>query len=195
MKRYIRSNYDLEDLEHAILHDDPFSAEEFEEYWDAYHEPNADAIQAKDVRKGDIIVNTECAEEMDINDIFLVESIDKPSGIWEDFDVTFNIKNLSKDEMDQDIHYMDDEYVGVVVDEPMQRAIASSCGTVKGAFSSLTKQSLDTSTLVDFLTYQYKGYDGDKGDLFDKLSSKYNKEVATAVCKKVAASTSVKKHR
>lgn len=188
MKRYIRSFSDYEDLEDAILNERPFRAPDYQDYLNEFGDIDEDAIQAKDVKVGDFIENTECCDEVDIGDVIeILEIIENAEG-WQDFDYTFRVLDHTlQPPFETELHYMDDEYVGVPVESPIE----GSCD-VTGAYSSLTRQSLDTSTLVDFLAYQYKGYDGDKDDLMQKLSSKYNKEVANAVCKKIAASSKIR---
>lgn len=115
MKRYIRTSMTPDEVIDAIYNNKPFDEESYEEYIEPFHETAEGAIQAKDIRVGDRIRNTECAEEIDINDIFVVEKIERNvPGPWKDWDYTFTVRMESlADEPVYDIHYDADEYVGV----------------------------------------------------------------------------------
>lgn len=61
---------------------------------------------------------------------------------------------------------------------------------ITSAYSTLTRQSVGTDVLVDFLAEKYQG-NLDRDMLMDSLSKKYNREVAEAVCKKVIGGTEI----
>lgn len=112
----VHASMDLEDLEDAVLNGRPFERDEFNEYWDAYHQPEEGAITADEVEEHDIIENTEDASEVDIGDVFHVNSIvSHPAGTWEDFDYEFDVTLLNGNYKGDHVklHYMADEYVGV----------------------------------------------------------------------------------
>lgn len=97
----------------AIYNNKPFDNESYNEYASVFNQPAAGAIKAKDIRVGDIIKNTECAEELDLGDIFVVKKITQNAPGWEDWDYTFTVKVMTlRDRPTIDIHYEADEYVG-----------------------------------------------------------------------------------
>ena len=111
----VHASMDVEELENAILNGRPFEADEFSEYWDAYHQPEEDAITAAEVNEDDIIENTEDASEINIGDVFHVDTIQMHAPDWEEFDYEFGVTLLNGDYKGNHVklHYMADEYVGV----------------------------------------------------------------------------------
>lgn len=103
-----------EELVDAVYNNKPFDRDSYDEYAEAFHQPAEGAIKAKDIKIGDIIRNTESAEELDLDDIFVVKKITKNAPGWEDWDYTFTVKVMTlKDRPTVDIHYEANEYVGV----------------------------------------------------------------------------------
>lgn len=152
----VHASMDLEDLEDALLKGKAMEAEAFDEYFNAYHEPEKDAIAARDVKVGDFIRNTECAEEIDIGDVFEVIEISSPkedsNPIWREFDYVFHIlDHTNQPPFAMDLHYMADELVGVRVD---RSAVEAATEVVDAsAIDSLSKDSYQIleDTLIDLL--------------------------------------------
>lgn len=114
-KSDIHASMDVEDLEDAVLNGRPFELDEFKEYWDTYHQPEEGAITADEVEEHDVIENTEDASEIDIGDVFHVDSITPHAKGWEEFDYEFDVTLLNGNYKGNHVklHYMADEYVGV----------------------------------------------------------------------------------
>ena len=116
MKRYVKSSMTPEEIVDAIYNNKPFDAESYDEYAVAFHDgPDPRAIKAKQVRIGDIIKNTENAEEIDLNDIFKVKKIMRNVDGW---DYVFVARILTLEGMPVwELHYEEDEYVGIRINE------------------------------------------------------------------------------
>lgn len=116
MKRVIKAGMTVDEVSDAILRGKPFDLSSLDEYNDYYHSEGA--IRASEVREGQVIQNTEDADELDLNEVFEVLRIRPHSYGWEEFDYTFTVRVLSlTGNPIYDIHYMKDEYVGV----PLER--------------------------------------------------------------------------
>lgn len=116
MKRYIRSSMEDFEVESAILDDAQFDVDSFNEYFGEFHQPEKGALKASEVRVGDFIKNTECAEEVDLDHVVEILDIIPHSKGWEEFDYTFHVMDhTSRPPFEIDLHYMADEYVGVPV--------------------------------------------------------------------------------
>ena len=72
---------------------------------------NPDAIIARDVRVGDVIVNTECTEEIDIDTQFVVMNIKQVSGRFHSLEFTVRLDDGST----VVLHYAAQEPVGILL--------------------------------------------------------------------------------
>lgn len=115
MKKWIKAAMDPDEVVDAIYNDKPFDFDSYQEYAQAFNDHDPDAIKAQDVRVGDVINNTESAEELDLGDVFVVDEIYTDREGW---DYVFRIHVLTLEEHPSwELHFMTDEYVGVVEDQ------------------------------------------------------------------------------
>lgn len=150
MKRYIKayqqSAEEYDDLVDALLNNKPYDYERFHEYWETFHQPEEGAIKAQEVKVGDVIKNTEDASEINIGDEFRVVTIGRDEdaiGDYITFDFVFHVMMLSGDYegTECDLHYMKDEYVGVLVP-------AVTASTKIDAASAIDHISVDSYTIL-----------------------------------------------
>lgn len=116
MKRYVRSSMTPEELVDAVYNNKPFDMESYDEYMQAFRKgPDPRAIKAQKARIGDIIKNTESAEELDLGDVFKVKKIERDIDGW---DYIFTVRVLTLEGRPiWKLHYEEDEYVGVRINE------------------------------------------------------------------------------
>lgn len=144
----VHASMDLEELEDAVMHGKPFEADAFNEYWEAYHQPEEGAITADEVSENDVIENTEDASEINIGDVFHVNSITPHAPGWEEFDYEFDVTLLNGDYEGDEVklHYMADEYVGIRSDVGRALGIYNS---TKITASSKVKVSSDLRSILE----------------------------------------------
>ena len=116
MKRYVRSSMTPEELVDAVYNNKPYDIESYNEYVQTFRKgPDPEAIKAQKVRIGDIIKNTESAEELDLGDVFKVKKIEKDVDGW---DYVFTVRVLTLEGKPiWELHYEEDEYVGIRINE------------------------------------------------------------------------------
>lgn len=125
MKRMIVGGMTDAEVEDAILNGKPYDLDSFRRYrWsDSGQQFRQNAVMPSEVQVGETYINTEDATEFDLGTKFTVldiinpkslEELDEHSGKWESrFDYVFKVKDEKGKVFN--IHYDDDEYVGVEV--------------------------------------------------------------------------------
>lgn len=125
MKRMIVGGMTDAEVEDAILNGKPYDLDSFRRYrWsDSGQQFRQNAVMPSEIQVGKTYINTEDATEFDLGTKFTVldiinpkslEELDEHSGKWESrFDYVFKIKDENGKVFN--IHYDDDEYVGVEV--------------------------------------------------------------------------------
>lgn len=125
MKRVIVGGMTDAEVEDAILNGKPYDLDSFRRYrWsDSGQQFRQNAVMPSEIQVGKPYINTEDASEFDLGTKFTVldianpktfEDLDEHSGKWESrFDYVFKVKDENGHVFN--IHYDDDEYVGVEV--------------------------------------------------------------------------------
>lgn len=125
MKRMIVGGMTDAEVEDAILNGKPYDLDSFRRYrWsDSGQQFRQNAVMPSEIQVGKTYINTEDASEFDLGTKFIVldildpksfEDLDERTGRWESrFDYVFKIKDENGKVFN--IHYDDDEYVGVEV--------------------------------------------------------------------------------
>ena len=176
MKLKISEGMTEKDLDDAILNNRPFDLDSFKNYKSYTSE---DVVFGSDLEVGDLIKNTECADEIDLGTVFTVEAIhyaDDEDGFDDMFLTDMAIEVTDEDGNYAVLHYDIDEPVGVRVNkDTIEENIIKEIKTMKiklteNAVSDNLPGKLDND--LQGIAQSYGGFDyKDIMNLGDRWSS------------------------